>query len=510
VSLIISNVTENYRERIQRLALFDPLYKLQNKNSKDNSNNPIDYFSLGLLALLFFFENMLMRNKKTGVKELAAFLQEITDGEVDLNKDDFEKVARTIIETFRPATGKRNSKVFFNWETRKEDSVQYSILKADKADLTNNTQYYTLDDQGLELIFATKEYFNEFQLSINQLVLRKQLEKGEFVGALRQINEMGLDVKNLQDRIVRIKHEVNRNIVSTETYERYKNIIEDINMRLNRENDEFDELQAFVKDTREKVGNEITNDKDRKAYDLIIEIDRELGQVHYEHRLLLKESIILKTTALQAAQDALYYVGIDSFNFDQEITSRVFSSPLPLNATRRLIEPFMYLEKYETWSPLSVFAMQRLENKDKVDRTQEFLSLAEDEEAKLELKKQSGNFKVIADLAIKTISDKAQETPNINEVTLAEVIEYMKENNHEKILDYRIFYDFWIILHQKSPIDIATLEKSEELLFGEAFTLLMKKGSILSIEEVQEVLEVTERFTIKNMLLRLEGKDDSI
>ena len=27
----IDNVVENYRERIQRLALFDPLYKLNNK-----------------------------------------------------------------------------------------------------------------------------------------------------------------------------------------------------------------------------------------------------------------------------------------------------------------------------------------------------------------------------------------------------------------------------------------------------------------------------------------------
>lgn len=70
----IKAITENYRERIQRLALFDPLFKLQNKKSKDNSGNPIDYHSLGILTLLFFFENMLMRNKKTGVKELADFL----------------------------------------------------------------------------------------------------------------------------------------------------------------------------------------------------------------------------------------------------------------------------------------------------------------------------------------------------------------------------------------------------------------------------------------------------
>ncbi|ETJ29377.1 hypothetical protein Q604_UNBC16087G0002, partial [human gut metagenome] len=72
-----------------------------------------------------------------------------------------------------------------------------------RADLQSNVHDYGLDEQGLELIFATIENFNDVQLSINQLVLRKQLEKGEFAGALRQINEMSLDVKNLQDRIIK-------------------------------------------------------------------------------------------------------------------------------------------------------------------------------------------------------------------------------------------------------------------------------------------------------------------
>lgn len=68
-------------------------------------------------------------------------------------------------------------------------------------DPEENVQYYTLDDGGLELVFATKEYFSEFQLSISQLVLRKQLEKGEFSGALRQIDEMRISVNTIRDKM---------------------------------------------------------------------------------------------------------------------------------------------------------------------------------------------------------------------------------------------------------------------------------------------------------------------
>lgn len=70
---------------MQRLALFDPLYRLENKKTTDHSGRPIDYYSLGLLTLLFFFENMLVRNHKTGVRELARFLQTINQGELDLD-----------------------------------------------------------------------------------------------------------------------------------------------------------------------------------------------------------------------------------------------------------------------------------------------------------------------------------------------------------------------------------------------------------------------------------------
>jgi hypothetical protein len=230
VDISMKNITENYRDRMERLALFDSLYALERKTGKDNNGKPIDYFGFGLLTLLFFFENMLIRNKKAGVSELAEFLSELTQGELDLNFEDHLKLSREIIQVFRPPSGKRNSREFYNWETGKQEIIQYSILKASYFDAKTNSQYYELDEQGLELIFATKEYFSEFQLSINQLILRKQLEKGEFVGALRQIDEMRMDVRNLQDKIYRIKHEIQRNIISDETYRRYESIVDDIHL----------------------------------------------------------------------------------------------------------------------------------------------------------------------------------------------------------------------------------------------------------------------------------------
>jgi hypothetical protein len=181
----IKDITFGYSERIARIVLFEPLYELERKKQVDLEGNPIDMKGLGLLTLLFFFEQKLMRNHRAGVKELAAFLQKVTENQVTLDMSGFEDLSRTIIQTFRPASGKKREASFFNWETKQLDTVYFSILKAHSFDVKTNSQYYTLDEDGLELVFATKEFYSEFQLSINQLMLRKQLEKASIGVTLR-------------------------------------------------------------------------------------------------------------------------------------------------------------------------------------------------------------------------------------------------------------------------------------------------------------------------------------
>ncbi|MEY8417483.1 replicative DNA helicase [Tissierella praeacuta] len=492
-----SEVLENYGERVGRLSIYEPLLELKRKREKDNSENPIDYYSLGFITLLFFFENMIIRNKEVGVNELAEFFYEINNDKIDLEIEGFRKIARNIIDVFRPPSGERNSKTFYNWENGQEETIYYSILKASKSNIKSNIQYYMLDEGGLELVFATKEYFSEFQLSISQLLLRKQLEKGEFVGALRQIDEMRLSVENLKDRIFKIKHDINRNIVSEETYKRYRELLEDINLRLVRENEEFDELESFVKDTKNAIEYEIKDEKDRKAYELIIKIDKELDKVHSEHRKLLKESISLKITALEAAQESLYFMGLESFNFKQEIVNRLISTPLPLESSRQLIKPFIFLEAQTSWSPISVFWEQRIGGEKDEEKICEFAEPV-DKEALNEFKEITiHNFKKIMEIILEILGDKKQ-------IELSQVIEYMKLN-HKYILNKRVFYDFWIILHQASPILIDGNEENHTGLFKEATKYLIGKCKSLKVVESNNILEINDRFKIKNMIFKLEG-----
>lgn len=491
-------ITKDYKERLKRIQLFAPLEELARKNRTDADGNQMDLKSLGLFTLLFFFEMKLMREMKVGIRELVNFLQNFTEFKYKLDEKQWEDVARLILTTFRPSTGKKRIVTFYNWETKKDDEIVFSYIKATDFDAKTNRQYYALDDDGLELVFATKEYFQEFQLSIHQLMLRKLLEKGEFAGALRQINEMRMDVETISDRMMQLEQEIKRNIISLETQNRFLQVIEDRNYRLQLENEEFQELQQFVQETKQMLYYEQER-REKEAYEQIVQIEKELSLVHSEHRNLFNQGLVLKKRALEAAEEALYYVGVSQFNFDQDITSTIISSPLPLESMKGIIAPFLTLEKQETWSLLSVFAPQSWSEEEQSGTKSTFSKIAEEEAQEQYAKKVRTLYGEMMEQMLNTFQGE-------NEWTLRTWIEKLHRETHPW-LEMRPFYDFLLLCHQRSPLS-EQVQKEEGAalhLLDEAHQLL--KGKILNFQELPEIVKVNDRFEIQNMLISLNEEE---
>ncbi|MED3648820.1 replicative DNA helicase [Halalkalibacterium halodurans] len=500
--LDVNELTRGYRERIRRLALFEPLHVLERKREEDLEGKSIDMKGFGLLTLLFFFEQKLMRQSKTGVKQLAAFLESVSEQKYLLSEEKYEVLARSIIQTFRPTDGKKRRYSYYDWEVNEEQSIEYSILKANNFDVKTNTQYYTLDEDGLELLFATKEFYSEFQLSINQLILRKQLEKGEFKGALRQINEMRIDVETLEERMIRLKHEIQRSIVSEETFERYKQLLEDIYERLAREDEEFKELRLFVKETRERLYSKDVHQKERQTYGYILKINRELEAVHYDHSRLLDQTLTLKNTTLITAQESLYYTGIHSFNFDQDIVSHIVSGPLPVEAMKGILHPFLQVEENERWSPLAVLAEQNIteEREGKVD--QGFIEVGEEQSDNPHRQWLTQKYKELMELFLQAYGEQKGGT-------LSAFMNFLCENDQAAVYEQRYFYDFWLILHQRSPIIQGDVDEQEgKTLLGEALALI---GDLtLIIKEGKGIIQKVDRYSIQEMIIEMEGAEDEL
>jgi hypothetical protein len=480
---------ENFYERMGRVLLMAPLYRLERRKLKCNDGTEVSCMELGLMTLLFFFEHMLDGKKKAGIRDLAAFLQEQTGTSLFPDFQGYEKLARDIIAVFRPPTGRRNEEAFYDWEIRKESHVSYSYVKADKADIASNEQYYLLDEQGLELIFATKEYFNEYQLSINQLILRKQLEKGQFVLALRQVEEMRLDVETLRGRMHRIQQEIHRSIVSEETLDRYRTIVKDMNGRLQSEEKEFTELKEFIRETRQRIHDNVDKDPERRAYSNILDVERRLDEVHGAHRSLLQAGVDLGTSALAAAEEALYFSGMDSFNFEQEITSRMFAAPLPVTASRRLVEPFLPMESHHTWSPLAIFFPQRLERLERENRQEDFPDWEDTPQGKETLQNIQYHYGRIVRYFLDFLGDKTS-------AVLGDFISYMQKQD-EAFLENRQFYIFWMLLHRRNTLTLDPETIGGDSVYADILKTAPELQSV-SVSERSDILTY-HTFTISNM-----------
>ncbi len=477
---------KGYKERVSRLALFDVFSKIDRKHRKDNNGKDIDYFGLLLSTLLFFYECMLVRKKNSGIDELALYLKNVTRPFYLLSDSDYKKIASEIVSVLRLSDGTRNRRDFFNFETGKADYVEYNILKVSSWDKEKSRQYYMLDEDGLELIFASKEFFSEYRISISQLVLRKQLEKGEFAGALRQIEEMKIEVDSISQNMITVKHEIQQNIVSDEIYSRYKKIVEDISYRLQREHDEFEELLDFIKKTRIRLMNSTTNDeKSLTASIEIVKIDNELIKVHSMHSNLLHDSIELKTVALESARESMYYTGLASFNFKNEIVTKIVSTPLPIEINRLFVNPFLTMEKAKLWSPLTLFARQRTVSDEKENMPREFLEVAEEVDDEILLLRQD-RYQFILFKILEVMDDNNSST-----------LSYIYENIDKKNIDIKDFCDFFIIAHQFSPIHIKTVVNNEKHIFSKAFENFNKEELI--VNELEDTVFIDNNYLISDM-----------
>ncbi|MBC7958454.1 MAG: hypothetical protein H7X94_01185, partial [Vallitaleaceae bacterium] len=215
---------------------------------------------------------------------------------------------------------------------------------------------------------------------------------------------------------------------------------------------------------------------------------------------LLYESLSLKTAALDSASESLYTIGMSAFNFDQEITRKIMSTPLPITASRILLEPFMELKKIRNWSLLTVFEGQKVEKPDTEDKNNNFLSFTKSAEEVATLKRRQATFEQIFKILRHVMGNQI-------EITLKEAIEAINQLD-TSLLKHRELYHFWLILHQRSPVPLEEIQVNEEHIFYEAFKTIGPFKTIF-VDELPENLIIEEQFEVKNMRLRLVGEQNA-
>jgi len=494
-TLDMNSLTSGYRDRMRRLALMAPLDELANRQTRDRQGERIDMRGLGMLTLLFFFERRLSRAYQTSRHDLTEFLLRVTRETYDIPPEEMEKITHILMGTFRPEHGRRRSFSFYNWETGEEDEITYSILKDNGFDAKTSTQFYTLDEDGLELLFATKEFYSEFQMSINQLLLKQQIKKGEFHEALRQVREMKISVTTLIKKFEEMKLEIIRSIISDETFEKYRKLIEAAFQRFEQEDKEFNELKKFIIETRDALYSGDVPQREMRSYEKIHQIANELEGVHYEHTRLIELTVILRNTAIATAQDSLYYTGVQSFNFDKDIVATILGKPLSPEMMKGVIHPFLRVEQNESWSLLTVLAEQNIMEERAPREAYHFIEATEDTAQQEYRQWLAEKYGVLME---KFLED--YETMNLK--TLRDWMDHLKAND-SALITKRYFYSFWLFMHQMSPITPDQVEGHEsETILNRVLNLIGHQQ--LFVKELPDVIRYDNKYSIQNMTITLK------
>lgn len=242
-------------------------------------------------------------------------------------------------------------------------------------------------------------------------------------------------------------------------------------------------------------------DREEKSYQLIIQIAKELEAVHYEHARLIELTVELRTTALATAQESLYYTGIQSFNFDQDIVSTILAKPMSPDKMKGIVHPFLKVEQNPIWSPLTVMAEQPIVAEEEKREVATFIEA--DDESELHTYQKWIAEKYTALMETFIIAYEAGEAN-----TLKAFMDYLQAKD-PPLIRKRYFYSFWLLLHHHSPLTADGLADHEgETILRGVFHILGMKRFI--IEELPEVLRYDEKYSIQNMTLLLEEETDEI
>jgi len=169
----ILDCLKDFRGRMQSLA---PFIHLSRKLSGFQKYNEVDMVSIGFSVLLFILENMLIGREECSIDDIAGFLQTILKRSYDINmtQEESREMAFYIRDSISGSGGEVLEFKFKNLENNKDESIPIKLIDTSYYEIKKSARY-KLTDQGMELLFKTREIYSEFRINITQMYLKQQI-----------------------------------------------------------------------------------------------------------------------------------------------------------------------------------------------------------------------------------------------------------------------------------------------------------------------------------------------
>jgi len=448
---------EDYRVRMENMAPFACLHeKLSNAKRYEQYN----IFTLTFSTMLFMLDGMI-KNIGSDSMAIADFLHELIyeNYKEKLTSDESMEICHYILFDILQNSGFTYKYKYMNPFTSLTEYINVSLIAQDEVKIGRQKVKYKLTDQGMEMLFMTKEVHKELRIPVTQFYLKQQIEKGVFDKALHIVDDLSIMVKQLREKVNDIVRKIKVNALSIK-FSEYEDIHEKIFEQFKRDEEEFKNLVFLLEEKKniiESVSSGKRTEEEKKALILLYEISERLAFIVNEHKRLFIDKLDLQRIYQEAIKNQISAGFMIRLNFETEILDSLVNNNSSVDVNRKIIAPLLRLKrnKYFHIAKSTQEQMIREESEDIIEKIEEDVQENQEENKKEQIKKRYEHYKKYLSLFISNINSGS-------ETSLEEVLKNLQRSDREDIISTFDFYSFLIMFHQAGEINLNEVYRDSE------------------------------------------------
>lgn len=512
----LKEIFEGFEERMRNIAVFFPIFELNQK-----TKYPYPPVPVGVAVLLYILEDMLRGEKDCTYEKIAYFLKDLIESQFQekISYDLAMELTQYWVREGLMNRGRPHVFTYPDWETGREKTHKFHLIELEEYQIVDKIVRLKLSSAGLEFLFKTKEMYNELQVSITQLYLRQQIQKGVFDGALRSVVELSLAVRNEKDKIKKLEEKIIRDVLQVAREQELEKQIERVNEQLNREKKIFKDLEDLIEYTMQELNSGNLTEKEEIAISKVMQIKRKLLDVISEHESLFTDKIRIQKLMNQTIESMIISAFNTKVNFETEFLRPVVQKNAEIDVLKKILDPLLPIKRKPLFNPAKIFLEQPLKKDAEEALTEQELWELEEElmrqEEEKELQQQLAR-ELDLESHLLTLLKPLVERVEVKISDLLTDLNHSKPEKYQELINKMNFYPFLIQLHQLGNIPLLASGELETYSLDELPRALVKivgehpdihKLQAFKVLATEEVIHLPNGYVMSDFIVARSDED---
>ncbi|CEO89235.1 hypothetical protein [Syntrophaceticus schinkii] len=501
---------DGLNERIAALMEVFPLYDLMSKSTLRGYCG----FEMGVCLLLYIMEKMLHYDPCTyeDAKDFISGILPLFAG-TSPSLEELEQVTEKLLNELSNY-GRNFEYEYHDPIEGKNRQVKFRLLVQEPFSLPDrDTIKLRLSREGLDIIFKSREIYQDLRFSVMQFYLDQQIRRGTFEGALETVKELGVAVTNMEQELVSLRQEIRRNVVEALDKPNYRRMLNRMTQQLHRERETFDNLIKLVRETLQNL-DQASHSRGSTKLENVGFLEQELYRVAQSHLKLFNHQLELNTLTEDALMSSLRSTLMVRFHLEKELMAEVLRcSPPGEVVARTAVLPLLQPRSPRILDLATFLRPQTLLSRERERPPEEFFDEIDlDEEIRLQEMEKERHQRTI-ELLQRIFRLLLTPLVKRSRISLSEIAALLDENDWSRE-EMAAFVYTALLLHQAKKIQARLpweyTPGDTDLLEFALFRLLQQDKELASLGDVsvaagEGTVDLPYEMNVSNLILLKHG-----